>query len=69
MAKDEQARTSARIFQFPPGGRDGLAARSRQLARETTPLESSGTGMPILSGTAWYHDEELRETLPYGKRS
>ncbi|RDV01303.1 DUF2735 domain-containing protein [Undibacter mobilis] len=48
-------RETARIYQFPVGGRAGLAPRrSPEMARFAD--------MPTISyGSSWYHDEAIRE--------
>ncbi|KQZ00947.1 glutamine synthetase [Pseudolabrys sp. Root1462] len=49
-------RESATIYQFPVGGRAGLAPRSglnRTLGPEILPT--------IVYGGSWYHDEAIRE--------
>jgi hypothetical protein len=52
---------SARIYQFPRGGRAGLAPRRPGLA-------SAGKVAPALQPTiysgSWYHDEAIQEAKP-----
>ncbi|GLH75129.1 glutamine synthetase [Bradyrhizobium sp. SSBR45G] len=55
---------SARIYQFPRGGRAGLAPRlgdasARQIAPSLQPTIYSGS---------WYHDEAIQEAKPLWDR-
>lgn len=68
MDKIATAQTSAKIYQFPAGGRDGLAVRSRVATNEIPPVSATKDGLPILSETAWYHDAEMRDAAPPRKR-
>ena len=48
-------RESARIYQFPVGGRAGLAGRY-ETARQAAPRYNE-----IAVGGSWYHEEAIRE--------
>ena len=49
---------TAKIYQFPKGGRAGLSAGRFK----TTPTEEFAVQVaPVASGGAWYHEEAVRE--------
>ncbi len=49
---------TAKIYQFPKGGRAGLSAGRY----ETTPVDEFALRVPtIASGGAWYHEEAVRD--------
>ncbi|MGY3452942.1 DUF2735 domain-containing protein [Bradyrhizobium sp. USDA 4353] len=51
---------SARIYQFPRGGRAGLASRSAGAsARPAAP-----SIQPTIYSGSWYHDEAIQEAKP-----
>ncbi|MGC2779464.1 MAG: DUF2735 domain-containing protein [Bradyrhizobium sp.] len=52
---------SARIYQFPRGGRAGLAPchPAETSARQTAPALQ-----PTIYGGSWYHDEAIQEAKP-----
>lgn len=52
-------RGSAKILQFPVGGRAGLRVRRTEPTKTTTtaPLRT----VKVASGGAWYHEEAMRE--------
>ena len=52
---------SARIYQFPAGGRAALGGRRYGEAKPIT--ETSRVNEAMCSGS-WYHDEAIRETQP-----
>ncbi len=54
---------SARIFQFPAGGRASLAGRRYDAAKAVTDLASSRAS-EIVVGGAWYHDAAIQEAKP-----
>jgi hypothetical protein len=56
-----QPRESARIFQFPAGGRAGL--RSRELPKTPAPDLAD-----IAAGGSWYHEEAIRDEQPTRKK-
>jgi Protein of unknown function (DUF2735). len=53
---------SARIYQFPAGGRSGVTAR-RQGETQAADLASSRVTEVAVSG-AWYHDAAIQESKP-----
>jgi hypothetical protein len=53
---------SARIYQFPAGGRSGVSAR-RQGETPAAELASSHASEVAVSG-AWYHDAAIAESKP-----
>lgn len=58
-------RESAKIYQFPKGGRAGLEAERtalRQAQEPQTPVAN------IVFGSGWYHDEAVLEVQPATKR-
>jgi hypothetical protein len=55
-------RETATIYQFPVGGRAGLARRSPEAARFAD--------LPTVSyGSGWYHDEAIREAAETGRKN
>jgi hypothetical protein len=49
---------SAKIYQFPAGGRAGLGGRRKG----AKPAEDTTARMPkVTSGGAWYHEQAIRE--------
>ncbi|WP_315720377.1 MULTISPECIES: DUF2735 domain-containing protein [unclassified Bradyrhizobium] len=52
---------SARIYQFPRGGRAGLAPR--QLG-ETPARQAAPSLQPAIYSGSWYHDEAIQEAKP-----
>jgi hypothetical protein len=53
---------TAQIYQFPVGGRAGLAGRS---SRETKSIDQSTPRMnEALCSDSWYHEEAIRESQP-----
>jgi len=57
---------SARIYQFPAGGRAALGGRPYG---ETTPaIEQPRVNEVVCSGS-WYHEEAIREEVPGFKSS
>jgi hypothetical protein len=58
-------RESAKIYEFPRGGRAGLEAERAawRQAQEPQPTVAN-----IVFGSGWYHDEAVREALPISKR-
>jgi hypothetical protein len=58
---------SAKIYQFPAGGRSALGARSRETGKTVTDLASSRVNETVASG-AWYHDAAIQEAKPVRER-
>jgi hypothetical protein len=54
---------SAKIYQFPVGGRSALAGRSYDEAKAATDLASSGLG-DVASASSWYHQAAIEESKP-----
>jgi hypothetical protein len=61
-----QHRETAKIYQFPAGGRDALRGRRTVIAPidEATRLHAQ---RPVVGGS-WYHEEAIREAEPVGQR-
>jgi hypothetical protein len=49
---------SARIYQFPAGGRAALGGRRYG---ETTPLETAARVNETVCSGSWYHEEAIQE--------
>ena len=47
---------TAKIYQFPKGGRAGLTS-----GRHETKLPETATAQRVVGGGAWYHEEAIRE--------
>lgn len=62
MTKTENAK-SAKIYQFPEGGRAGLVKRDDAKA-----AAEAATHLNIVVGGSWYHDEAIQEASNCGKR-
>ncbi|MDO9563248.1 MAG: DUF2735 domain-containing protein [Bradyrhizobium sp.] len=58
---------SAKIFQFPAGGRSALGGRRYQDAQAVTDPASSRVSEVAIGG-AWYHDAAIQETKPVRER-
>jgi len=52
---------SARIYQFPPGGRASLATRPYQ---EPSKGQLAPSIQPTIYSDSWYHDEAIQEAKP-----
>ncbi|MGJ4947110.1 DUF2735 domain-containing protein [Bradyrhizobium sp. HKCCYLS20291] len=52
---------SARVYQFPRGGRAGLAGRPYGQA-DSRPIAPSI--QPTICSGSWYHDEAIQEAKP-----
>ncbi len=57
---------SAKIYQFPAGGRSALGARRRDETSTTTDLASSRVS-EVAVGGAWYHEAAIEEAKPVGE--
>jgi hypothetical protein len=53
---------SAKIYQFPTGGRSALGGR-REQTKTATDLASSRVS-EVVVGAAWYHDAAIQESEP-----
>ncbi|MDP3078178.1 DUF2735 domain-containing protein [Bradyrhizobium sp.] len=58
---------SARIYQFPAGGRSALGGRRYDEAKAITDLAVSRAS-EIAVGGAWYHDAAIQDTKPVRER-
>jgi hypothetical protein len=54
---------SARIYQFPTGGRSALGGRRYEDTKAVTDLASSRVSEVAL-GEAWYHQAAIQESKP-----
>jgi hypothetical protein len=54
---------SAKIYQFPVGGRSALGLRGHEETPSPTDLASSHMS-DIAVGGAWYHDAAIQESKP-----
>jgi len=54
---------SARIYQFPAGGRSGISAR-RQGETQAPAEIASPRVSEVAVGSAWYHDAAIQESKP-----
>ena len=66
MMTSSSYRETAKIYQFPAGGRAGLRIGNAY----TTPIEKMeavAATRTVVSGS-WYHEEAIREIEPAGKR-
>jgi Protein of unknown function (DUF2735) len=53
---------SAKIYQFPTGGRAALGGRSYAEAKSA--LENAPRVNEIVCSGSWYHEEAIRESVP-----
>ncbi|MDB5575000.1 MAG: glutamine synthetase [Bradyrhizobium sp.] len=58
---------SAKIYQFPAGGRAALAGRRYDDAKAVTDLASSRAS-EVAVGGAWYHDAAIQDAKPVRER-
>jgi Protein of unknown function (DUF2735) len=58
---------SARIYQFPVGGRAALGGRGLDEIKTSTELASSRVSEAAVGG-AWYHDAAIQESKPVRER-
>jgi hypothetical protein len=54
---------SARIYQFPVGGRSALAGRTLSEAKTATDLASSRVS-EVACASSWYHEAAIQESKP-----
>jgi Protein of unknown function (DUF2735) len=57
---------SARIYQFPAGGRAALGGRRYEQAKSLSDLVSARVNEAACSGS-WYHEEAIREEEQRGR--
>jgi hypothetical protein len=65
MMTSNSYRESAKIYQFPAGGRAAMRS-GRPLVKPIDELAVDATRAVV--GGSWYHEEAIRETDPAGKR-
>jgi hypothetical protein len=53
---------SAKIYQFPAGGRAALGGRS--YAEAKSPIQNAPRVNETISSGSWYHEEAIRESVP-----
>jgi hypothetical protein len=58
---------SAKIYQFPAGGRSALGGRQYEEAKAATDLASSHASEVAVDG-AWYHDAAIQDSKPERER-
>jgi Protein of unknown function (DUF2735) len=58
---------SARIYQFPAGGRAALGGRSYDETKAANDLASSRVS-EVAVGGAWYHDAAIQDAKPLRER-
>ena len=58
---------SAKIYQFPVGGRSAIGARRFEDAKAVADHASSRVSEVAVSG-AWYHDAAIQESKPVRER-
>lgn len=59
-------RETAKIYQFPAGGRAGLRT-DRPVVKPIDEMQAAAATRAVVGGS-WYHEEAIRETDPVGKR-
>ena len=57
---------SAKIYQFPAGGRSALGGRHYEEAKTVTDLASRVSEVAV--GDAWYHDAAIQDSKPVRER-
>jgi len=60
--KSSLSHGSAKIYQFPIGGRAGLIGRSYGDAQSSIDTTTARVNETICSGS-WYHEEAIRESI------
>jgi Protein of unknown function (DUF2735) len=58
---------SAKIYQFPAGGRSALGGHRYEEAKAATDLASSRVS-EVAVGGAWYHDAAIQDSKPVRER-
>jgi hypothetical protein len=58
---------SARIYQFPVGGRSALGGRGLDEIKTSTDLAASRVSEAVVGG-AWYHEAAIQESKPVRER-
>jgi hypothetical protein len=60
-------RRSARIYQFPPGGRSAIGGRRHEEAKTAADLAPSYV-IEVASSSSWYHEAAIAESKPVRER-
>ncbi len=60
-------RGSAKIYQFPAGGRSALGGRRYEETKTATDLASTAVSEAV-SGSSWYHEAAIQESKPVRER-
>lgn len=58
---------SAKIYQFPVGGRSALAGRRQEETKAATDLASPRV-TEVAVGGAWYHEAAIQDSKPVRER-
>jgi hypothetical protein len=58
---------SARIYQFPAGGRSALGGRRYEETKNVTDLASTAVSAAA-SSSGWYHEAAIQESNPLRER-
>jgi hypothetical protein len=58
---------SAKIYQFPAGGRAALGGRRYEDTKTVTDLASTRVSEAVYSGS-WYHEAAIQESKPVRER-
>jgi Protein of unknown function (DUF2735) len=58
---------SAKIYQFPAGGRAALGGRRHEDTKTATDLASSHVSETVYGGS-WYHEAAIQESQPLRER-
>ncbi len=61
-------RWSAKIYQFPPGGRDALDGRRSGDSRLLPADQAPALVNEVLSSSCWYHEAAIQEAKPKWER-
>ncbi|MCC7250526.1 DUF2735 domain-containing protein [Hyphomicrobium sp.] len=59
-------RETAKIYQFPPGGRAGVRI-GRMVVKPLDEMQAAAATRAVIGGS-WYHEEAIREADQVGKR-
>ena len=60
-------RGSAKIYQFPAGGRSALGGRRYEETKTATDLASTAVS-EAASGSSWYHEAAIQDSKPVRER-
>ena len=59
---------SAKIYQFPAGGRAALGGRRYEEARTATDLAAASRANEAACSGSWYHEAAIEESKPVRER-